>query len=161
MPDMRAAERLARLAGRWPADVVVAALLAVGLLGYLASQGGWHGRNDLFETACGLAACACVAIRRRYPKAAGLAAACCFGLTALGDSNVLPDDLFFVPLSLIAYSLGAADDTVLAAAVLVALWAGTQLGTGFTVFNPFDVVATVGAWALGLAVRSRRRVADQ
>src|ERR1700749_997897 len=100
MPDMRAAERLARLAGRWPADVVVAALLAVGLLGYLASQGGWHGRNDLFETACGLAACACVAIRRRYPKAAGLAAACCFGLTALGDSNVLPDDLFFVPLSL-------------------------------------------------------------
>jgi signal transduction histidine kinase len=161
MPDMRAAERLARLAGRWPADVVVAALLAVGLLGYLASQGGWHGRNDLFETACGLAACACVAIRRRYPKAAGLAAACCFGLTALGDSNVLPDDLFFVPLSLIAYSLGAADDTVLAAAVLVALWAGTQLATGFTVFNPFDVVATVGAWALGLAVRSRRRVADQ
>jgi len=161
MPDMRLPERIARLSGSWHADAVVAAVLGASLLGYAASQDALHGPNDLFQLACGLTACACVGIRGRYPKLAGLAAACCFGLTALGDNNVPPGNLFFIPLALIAYSLGTADDAVQAAAVLVVLYAGTQLATGITVFNPFNVVATAGAWALGFAVRSRRRVAGQ
>ena len=136
-------------------------MLGASLFGYAASQGVLHGWNNLFEMACGPAVCACVAVRRRYPKLAGLAAACCFGLSALGSNDVLPSDLFFLPLFLIAYSLGTADDAVQAAAVLVVLCAGNQLATGITVFIPFDIVATVGAWALGFAVRSRRRVADQ
>ena len=136
-------------------------MLGASLLGYAASQGVLHGRNNLFEMACGLAVCASVAVRRRFPKLAGLAAACCFGLSALGSNDVLQSDLFFLPLFLIAYSLGTADDAVQAAAVLVVLCAGNQLATGVTVFIPFDVVATVGAWALGFAVRSRRRVAGQ
>jgi len=136
-------------------------MLGASLLGYAGSQGVLHGWNNLFEMACGLAVCACVAVRRRFPKLAGLAAACCFGLSALGSNDVLQSDLFFLPLFLIAYSLGTADDAVQAAAVLVVLCAGNQLATGITVFIPFDVVATVGAWALGFAVRSRRRVAGQ
>ena len=52
----------------------------------------------------------------------------------------------------------AAGSSVLA---LACLGLGTQLANGISVFNPFILVGAVGPFALGLVVRSRRRLTDQ
>ena len=38
---------------------------------------------------------------------------------------------------------------------------GLQIGNGLTTFNPIFFVLTIGPWAIGLVVRSRRRLTEQ
>jgi signal transduction histidine kinase len=106
---------------------------------------------------------ACIGFRGRYPRLAAVAAGGCLALASLGQGAVaMPDGPPLVAVLLLTYSLGAAEGplvpTLLAWACLAL---GTQMVGGITVFNPFLVVAPVGAFALGLVVRSRRRITDQ
>jgi len=158
---MPLAERVQVLAGSWRADALLAAGLGLSSVAFMAAQGVLHGTSNLIETCCGLGVCASLAARRQYPKLAAGAAACCLALTVLGNSSDLPDDLILAPVFLLAYSLGAAADVASSAVVAAGLVAGAQAAIGLTVFNPFILVATLGPFALGLVVRSRRRIADQ
>jgi signal transduction histidine kinase len=158
---MRAREPVARLLGsRWT-DAVLAAGLSLGTVLYIASQGLLAGRNGIFETCCGVGIIACIVPRRRFPRLAALAAASCAALASLGNTGPLPGSPPLVAIFLLAYSLGTADGTVGSVAALAFLGAGTQAADGIAVFNPFIVVSVIGPFALGLVMRSRRRLADQ
>jgi signal transduction histidine kinase len=158
---MRARERLARLLGSQWTDLVLAVGLSLGMVLYVAAQGLLAGRNGIFETGCGVAVIACIAPRRRYPRLAALTAASFAALASLGNTNPLPSSPPMVAIFLLAYSLGAADGTLWSVAALACLGAGTQAADGIAVFNPFIVVGIIGPFALGLVMRSRRRLADQ
>ena len=45
--------------------------------------------------------------------------------------------------------------------ILLFLGAGLQLALGLAQFNPIIVVVTIGSWAVGLVVRSRRQITEQ
>ncbi len=158
---MRARERVARLLGSWRADAVLAAGLSLGMVLYVAAQGLLSGRNGIFETCCGVGVIACIVPRRRFPRLSALAAACCAALASLGNTGPLPDSPPIVAIFLLAYSLGTADGTVRSVAALACLGAGTQAANGIAVFNPFIIVGIIGPFALGIVMRSRRRLADQ
>ncbi len=158
---MRARERVARLLGSWWTDAVLAAGLSLGTVLYVASQGLLAGRNGIFETCCGVGIIACIAPRRRFPRLAALGAASCAALASLGNTGPLPSSPSLVAIFLLAYSLGTADGTARSVAALACLGAGTQAAAGIAVFNPFIVVSIIGPFALGLVMRSRRRLADQ
>jgi signal transduction histidine kinase len=158
---MQARERVARLAGSWRADAVLAAGLSLGTVIYVAIQGLLAGRNGIFETACCVGLLACIAPRRRFPRLAALAAAGWLGLASLGNTNPLPGSPALVAIFLLAYSLGTADGTVLSLAALACLGVGTQAAQGIAVFNPFVIVCIIGPFATGLVMRSRRSLADQ
>ena len=81
-------------------------------------------------------------------------------LAALGNVAQMPSTAPVVTIYLLAYSLGEADDARWSILALVCLGAGTQVANG-PFFNPFILVATIGPFALGLVVRSRRRLTDQ
>ncbi len=158
---MQARERAARLLGSWRADAVLAAGLSLGMVAYVAAQGLLSDGNGIFETCCGVGVIACIAARRRFPRLAALAAAGCAALASLGNTGPLPGSPPILAIFLLAYSLGTADGTVRSVAALACLGAGTQAADGIAVFNPFIVVGIIGPFALGIVMRSRRRIADQ
>jgi signal transduction histidine kinase len=157
-------ERIARIAGSWRADAVVAAACSILVLAYAVAEVPVHNSHTLLETCLGIAFCGTIVARRAHPKMAATAAGCCAALSGLGTFPSVPGDALFVPLLLLAYSLGTDPDRGRAALALACLGAGVQLSNGVdgvTVFNPFIVVSVLGPWAIGLVVRSRRRLAAQ
>ncbi len=157
-------ERIARIAGSWHADALVAAACSIVVLSYEVAAAPVRGSHTMLETCLGIAFCGTIVARRAHPKLAAAAAACCAALMSLGSFPDVPGDALLVPLLLLAYSLGTDPDWGRAALTLVLLGAGVQLGTGadgVAVVNPFIVVSVLGPWAIGLVVRSRRRLAEQ
>jgi len=156
---MRTPDRISRIAGGRRADVLVALGLSAFLLTYLIVQGLLHGANNLLETGCGVAVFGCVIMRRSRPQLAAVVAGGCLAVAALGSSAAFPGSLILVPVILLAYSLGTAADLKRSALALLILGAGLQLSAGQ--FNPVVVVLTIGPWAVGLIIRSRRLLTEQ
>jgi signal transduction histidine kinase len=156
---MRPGDRIARIAGGRRADVLVALGLAAFLLIYLIARGMLHGANNLLETGCGLGVFGCVILRRSHPQVAAVVAGGCLTAAALGSSAAFPGSLILVPVLLLAYSLGTAADLRRSVLALVILGTGLQLSAGQ--FNPVVEVLTIGPWAVGLLIRSRRRLTGQ
>jgi signal transduction histidine kinase len=156
---MRAPDRISRIAGGRRADVLVALGLSAFLLIYLIAQGMLHGANNLLETGCGLGVFGCIILRRSHPQLAAVVAGGWLTVAALGSSAAFPGSLILVPVLLLAYSLGTAADLRRSVLALLILGAGLQLSAGQ--FNPIVEVLTIGPWAVGLVVRSRRRLTQQ
>jgi signal transduction histidine kinase len=156
---MRAPDRISRIAAGRRADVLVAVGLCVFLLTYLIARGMLHGANNLLETGCGVAVFGCVIIRRSHPQLAAAVAGGCLAVAALGSSAAFPGSLILVPVILLAYSLGTAAELRRSVLALAVLGAGLQLSAGQ--FNPVVVVLTIGPWAVGLVIRSRRNLTGQ
>jgi len=156
---MRTPDRISRIAGGRSADLLVALALTAFLLTYLIVQGLLHGANNLLETGCGVGVFCCVIMRRSHPRLAAVVAGSCLALTALGSSAAFPGSLILVPVIFLAYSLGTAADLKRSVLALLILGAGLQLSAGQ--FNPIVVVLTIGPWAVGLVIRSRRLLTEQ
>jgi signal transduction histidine kinase len=153
------ADRGSRIAARLRADLLTALGLSAFLLIYLIVRGLLHGPNNLLETACGVAVFGCVTMRRGHPQRAAGVAGGCLALAALGSSAAFPGSLILVPIVLLAYSLGTAADLRRSVLALAILGVGLQLSAGQ--FNPVVVVLTIGPWAVGLVIRSRRLLTEQ
>jgi len=156
--------RLRSIAGHGPSDLPLALGLSAFLLISLAADGLLHGRGNLFEAGTGVGVFCCLIPRRAHPQLAADAAAILFALSALGPVDAIPNglgNLVAVPVFLLAYSLGADADQRQSVPALLLLLAGLQVGNGVTRFNPIFLVLTIGPWALGLVVRSRRRLTEQ
>jgi signal transduction histidine kinase len=157
---MRLRDRAARLAGDWPGDAVIAAVLIALLLGVLAVQGLLRGTTNVLDAVSGAAACGCLIARRARPQLAAIAAAVCMATAGLSEpATGWPRSLLFLPTFLLAYSVGASASRWQSALAVVLLGAGLQIAVAQV--NPFVVVVTVGPWAVGLVVRSRRRLTEQ
>jgi len=137
----------------------VALGLTAFLLVFLAVQGLLHGANNLLETGCGIGVFGCITARRAHPQLAAVAAACCLAVAAQGSSAAMPGSLILVPVFMLAYSLGTGADLRRSVLALLILGAGLQLSAGQ--FNPIVEVLTIGPWAVGLVVRSRRQITEQ
>jgi signal transduction histidine kinase len=160
---MRAPERVTRVVGYGRGDLLIALGLSACLLIPMAAAGVLHGRGSLFEAGTGVGVYCCLIPRRAHPQLAAIAAAVFFALSALGPEQDIPDvlgNLVAVPVFLLAYSLGTDADQRRSVTSLLILLAGLQVGNGLT-FNPIFWVLTIGPWALGLVVRSRRRLTEQ
>ena len=158
---MRARDRVQAITGGWLGDALVALGLTAFLLVFLALQGLLHGANNLLEAGCAVGAFSCVIVRRVHPQLAAVAAACCLAVAALGSSAAMPGSLILVPVFMLAYSLGTGADLGRSVLILLFLGAGLQLALGPAQFNPIIVVVTIGSWAVGLVVRSRRQITKQ
>ncbi len=159
---MRARDRVSRIVGGWRGDVLVALALSAFLLIFLAVEGRLQGGNNLLEAGCGVGVVGSVTARRARPRLTAAAAGSCLAVAALGSSAGMPGSLVLVPVFMLAYSLGARADLGRSSViVLLFLGAGLQLANGLAKFNPIIVVVTIGPWALGLVVRSRRHLTDQ
>jgi signal transduction histidine kinase len=161
---MHAPERVTRITGYGRGDLLVALGLSAFLLIGLAAAGLLHGRGNLFEAGTGIGLFCCLIPRRAHPQLAADAAAILSALSALGPSEAIPNglgNLVAVPVFLLSYSLGTDADQRRSVPPLLLLLAGLQVGNGVTTFNPIFWVLTIGPWALGLVVRSRRRLTDQ
>ena len=156
---MRARDRISRLVGGWRGDALVALGLSAFLLIYLAVLGMLHGANSLLETGCAVGVFGCVILRRSHPLLAAVVAGGCLAAAALGSSAAFPGSLIFVPVIMLAYSLGTAADLARSVIALIFLGVGLELAAGG--FNPLVVVLTIGPWAVGLVVRSRRHLTEQ
>jgi signal transduction histidine kinase len=156
---MRPGDRISRIAAGRRADVLLALGLTAFLLIYLIARGLLHGANNLLETGCGVGVFGSVIMRRSHPQLAAVVAGGCLAVAALGSSAAFPGSLILVPVILLAYSLGTAADLRRSVLALAVLSAGLQLSAGQ--FNPVVVVLTIGPWAAGLVIRSRRRLTEQ
>jgi signal transduction histidine kinase len=154
-------ERSAQITSSWRIDALIAAGLIAALVAYAAARGILHGWNNLVETGLGLGVIASLPARRKYPMIAAGTAGCLMALSGLGDDNSLPATLVLVAVFLLAHSLGTVGSVSWSALTLVFMGAGLQVADGIAVFNPFIIVVLVGPWAIGLVVRSRRRLAEQ
>jgi len=158
MPDVLG--RLWRVAGSWRGDTILALALAVFLLSFDAAAGLLSGGRDLLFAACAAGICGCLVMRRAHPLWAAAAAAVLIGVTGVaGSAAGEPFSVLFVPVFALAYSLGADARLARSVLVLLLLIAGLQLAAGQ--FNPFVAMVTVGPWAAGLVVRSRRQLTGQ
>jgi signal transduction histidine kinase len=164
---MRARDRIWQIAGSWRGDVVVAIALIALLLVALGTRGLLHGAKNLLETGWLAGACACIVARRAHPQLAAFAAAVCLMVAGLaGSTSGVAEapgalgSLILVPIFMLAYSLGVAGDLGRSLFALLILSAGVQLLPP-PQFNPFVVVVTIGPWAVGLVVRSRRHHTEQ
>jgi signal transduction histidine kinase len=158
---MRARDRISRIAGGWRGDALVALGLSAFLLVFLAVQGLLHGANNLLEAGCAIGVFGCIIVRRAHPQLAAAAAAICLAVAALGSSASMPGSLILVPVFMLAYSLGTAADLRRSLPALLLLFIGLQLANGLSTFNPIIEVLTIGPWAVGLVVRSRRHLTEQ
>jgi signal transduction histidine kinase len=161
---MRAPDRLRSIADYGRGDLLIALGLSAFLLVSLAVAGLLHGRGTLFEAGTGVGVFCCLIPRRAHPQLAADVAAVFSAASALGSVDVIPNglgNLIAVPVFLLSYSLGAEADQRRSVPPLLLLLAGLQVGNGVTTFNPIFLVLTIGPWALGLVVRSRRRLAEQ
>jgi hypothetical protein len=157
---MPAPDRLRSIADYGRGDLLIALGLSAFLLISLATAGVLHGRGNLLEAGAGVGVFCCLIPRRAFPQLAADAAATLLALSALGPGDVIPnglDDLIAVPVFLLAYSLGTDANQRQSVPPLLLLLAGLQVANGVTTFNPIFCVLTIGPWALGLVVRSRRR----
>jgi signal transduction histidine kinase len=156
--------RVTRIAGYGRGDLVLALGLTGFLLIALAAGGLLHGRGNLLEAGTTVGIFCCLIPRRAHPQLAADAAAILAALSALGPVDAIPNglgNLVAVPVFLLSYSLGTDADQRRSVPPLLLLLAGLQVGNGVTTFNPIFWVLTIGPWALGLVVRSRRRLTDQ
>jgi signal transduction histidine kinase len=150
-----------RLATSWPGDAVVAAVLVSGSAAYLATLAIRPGQFALAMVVVVVVAAA-LAVRRLWPVAATVASAAAvlavwpLGLTFI-PNGLLGGPLVYV-LLLICYSLAVATSLVTSVTGTVLLAVSPQVKGGF---NPFVLVATVGAWLAGRVVLSRRRMTAQ
>jgi signal transduction histidine kinase len=161
---MRALDRFARVAGGTWADLLVALGLSSFLVIALAADGLLHGAGNLFEAVTAIGVFCCLIARCAHPQLAAVAAAVFFAVSALGPVDAIPNglgNLVAVPVFLLAYSLGTAADQRRSVPALVIFLVGLQIGNGLTTFNPIFFVLTIGPWAIGLVVRSRRRLTQQ
>ncbi len=161
---MHAPERVNRIAGYGRGDLVLALGLSAFLVIALAAAGLLHGRGSLLEAGTGVGIFCCLIPRRAHPQLAADAAAILSALSALGSVDTIPNglgNLVAVPVFLLSYSLGTDADQRRSVPPLLLLLAGLQVGNGLTTFNPIFWVLTIGPWALGLVVRSRRRLTEQ
>jgi signal transduction histidine kinase len=158
---MRVPDGFARVARDWRGDALAALGLIAFQLIFLAAQGLLHGANNLLETGCVILGFSCLILRRAHPQLAAVAAGTCFAASALGSSAFIPGSLVLVPVFMLAYSLGSAADQGRSVLALLFLGFSLQLANGLTQFNPIIVVLTIGPWAVGLVVRSRRNLTEQ
>src|SRR6202034_630256 len=149
-------DRISRIRGGRLADVLAALGLSAFLLIYLIVRGMLHGANNLLEAGCGVAVFGCVIVRRSHPQWAAVVAGGCLAVAALGSSAAFPGSLILVPVILLAYSLGTAPDLRPSVLALLILGTGLQLSAGQ--LNPIVIILTIGPWAVGLVIRSRRRL---
>jgi signal transduction histidine kinase len=142
-------------------DAITCAMIALTFVGLLAAEGQLTGRGHLAAAGLGVAACCCPIGRRPHPLLAGIAGGVLGGVTALygSDTNADAFTVLFVPVFLVAYSLGADRRAVRSVATLLVLGAGVQAATW--PWNPFVDVAVIGPFALGVISRSRNALADQ
>ena len=161
---MRAPESVSRIADDGSADLLLAIGLSAFLVISLAAEDLLRGADNLLQAACAVGVFCCLIPRRADPQLSALAAAILFAVSALGSLSTIPDALgnvIVVPIFLLAYSLGTAADQRRSMVIVVLLVVGLQLQNGLTRFNPIFFVLTIGPWALGLVVRSRRRITEQ
>lgn len=156
---MRIPDRILRLARDWRGDAALAGALIAFVLILLAVQDKLNSANNVLEVCCAAVVIGCVAIRRAHPSLAAITAAAFLAATALGSSADLPGAVILVPVFVLAYSLGTTGGRSVPALLL--LMAGLQVANGPTVFNPIIPVLTIGPWAVGLFVRSRRNLTEQ
>jgi signal transduction histidine kinase len=143
-------------------DVGICAATVLALIALLAVQRQLTAQpGHLLAAGLGVGACSCPVARRRHPLLAALAGGALGGGLALiaADTDADAFSLLFVPVFLLAYSLGADRRVVRAVAALLVLGAGVQAAAW--PWNPFVVVALVGPFALGVTSRSRSALADQ
>src|SRR5258708_29595112 len=158
MPD--ALGRLRRVADSWRGDAILALVLVMILLARDAATGVLSDARGVPGVACSAVVCGCLIVRRAHPRLAAAAAAVLVGVMgATGSASGQPFALLFVAVFAFAYSLGADGRLARSGLVLLLLIAGLQLGVGQ--FNPFVAMVTIGPWAAGLVVRSRRQLTDQ
>ncbi|HEX4094877.1 MAG TPA: histidine kinase [Trebonia sp.] len=161
---MRVPERVTRIAGDWRGDLVLALGLSLFLLIGLAAAGLLESAGNWFEALTAVGLFCCLIPRLAHPQLAAVGAAACNALSAIGSIDVIPNGLgniVAVPVFLLAYSLGTAADQRRSLVALALLLIGLQVGNGVTTFNPIFWVLTIGPWALGLVVTSRRRLTEQ
>jgi signal transduction histidine kinase len=161
---MRAPRSFSRIADDGSADLLLAIGLSAFLVISLAAEDLLRGADNLLQAACAVGVLCCLIPRRADPQLSALAAAILFAVSALGSLSTIPDDLgnvIVVPIFLLAYSLGTAADQRRSMVIVVLLVVGLQLQNGLTRFNPIFFVLTIGPWAVGLVVRSRRRITEQ
>jgi signal transduction histidine kinase len=161
---MRAPRSLSRIADDGSGDLLLAIGLSAFLVISLAAEDLLHGADNLLQAACAVGVFCCLIPRRADPQLSALAAAILFAVSALGSLSTIPDALgnvIVVPIFLLAYSLGTAADQRRSMVIVVLLVFGLQLQNGLTRFNPIFFVLTIGPWAVGLVVRSRRRLTEQ
>jgi signal transduction histidine kinase len=156
---MRIPDRIGRLTGDWRGDALLAGSLAAFMVVYLLVQGKLNSANNVFEVCCGALVFGSLAVRRAHPWLAAIVAAAGLAATALGSVGDLPDAVGLVPVFVLAYTLGTSGGR--SVPVLLLLMAGLQVANGPTVFNPIVPVLTIGPWAVGLFVRSRRNLTEQ
>jgi hypothetical protein len=153
-------ERPSRRSGGASGDLLLAIGLSATLVISLAAEGLLHGADNLLETACAVGAFCCLIPRRADPQLSAIAAAILFAASAaLGSLATIPSelgDLIAIPAFLLAYSLGTEADQRRSVIALLLLTVGLQIANGRTTFNPILLVLTIGPWAAGLVVRSRR-----
>ena len=160
MPDL--AGLLKRLLTSWRGDVLLAALLAAWVIGYLG-QAAARGNPQWTALLFALPFAATVAVRRRWPAAA--TAVACAAMLAAGPLGVtamlngtLGTPLLIVPF-LLSYALGTESGVAAGLAGTVLLATGLQIGNGG--FSPVAEMITFGPWLAGRVVLSRRRLAEQ
>ena len=161
---MRVPERIARILDDGSGDLLLAIGLSALFVISLAAEDLLHGADNLLQAACAVGVFCCLIPRRADPQLSALAAAILFAVSALGSLSTVPDalgNLIVVPIFLLAYSLGTAADQRRSMVIVALLVVGLQLQNGLARFNPIFFVLTIGPWALGLVVRSRRRIAEQ
>lgn len=143
-------------------DVVICTATVVALLVLLAVERQLTVQpGHLLAAGLSVAACSCPVARRTHPLLAAVAGGALGGALALiaRDTNADAFSLLFVPVFLLAYSLGTDRRVVRSVCALLVLGAGVQAATG--PWNPFVIVALVGPFALGIVSRSRSALADQ
>jgi signal transduction histidine kinase len=161
---MRVPDRISAISGGRRVDLALALGLSVFLVVALAVSGLLHGAANLLEAGTGVGIFCCLIPRRAHPQLAAVAAAILFAVSALGSLSNIPNglgNLVAVPVFLLAYSLGTAADQRRSLLAMLFLLVGLQIGNGTTTFNPIFFVLTIGPWAIGLVVTSRRRLTEQ
>ncbi len=161
---MRVPDRISAISGGRRVDLTLALGLSVFLVVALALSGLLHGAANLLEAGTGVGIFCCLIPRRAHPQLAAVAAAILFAVSALGSLSNIPNglgNLVAVPVFLLAYSLGTAADQRRSLLAMLFLLVGLQIGNGTTTFNPIFFVLTIGPWAIGLVVTSRRRLTEQ
>jgi signal transduction histidine kinase len=159
---------LVNTAGKWSRDwldLLAAVVLTAATAVIMAIYGLLGSLGTLPSCLSILGFMVLVAWRRNHPVAVAAAAGALVALPELGAhaAAVYGIDAISVPalaaLFLYAYALGSYCPWARSLIGLVPLTAGFAVIQGY--FNPFIEMATVGPWLGGLAVSSRRQVADQ
>jgi signal transduction histidine kinase len=156
-------ERIRRWSRQHP-DAVVAVVLAVACAGILGQRGVLGQPDALPDSIAVIGVGVLVAWRQRHPLAIAVGAGVLIAVpefTRYGSR--INNSALFVPMLtavfLYAFAIGAGSEWRRSLVGLAALIAGVNLTGG--PFNPLAEMITMGPWAAGLVVASRRRSVDQ